>query len=72
MLADEHDALRRLATAVAHNVPPAEIFRAVAEEIRPLLDADEAAVVRFEARRHGDGRRGRRTMGPRSSGSGAA
>jgi GAF domain-containing protein len=29
-------------------VPPAEIFRAVAEEVGPLLGADDAAVVRFE------------------------
>jgi signal transduction histidine kinase len=48
MLADEQDALRRLATAVARNVPPAEIFAAVAYEIAPLLGADDAAVVRFE------------------------
>jgi signal transduction histidine kinase len=48
-LADEQAALRRLATAVAHGVSPAEIFTAVAEEIRPLLGADDAAVVRFEA-----------------------
>jgi signal transduction histidine kinase len=48
MLADEQDALRRLATAVAHNVPQAEILAAVADEIGPLLGADDAAVVRFE------------------------
>ncbi|HEX4733082.1 MAG TPA: GAF domain-containing protein [Thermoleophilaceae bacterium] len=48
MLVDEQDALRRLATAVARNVPPAEIFAAVAEEIGPLLGADDAAVFRFE------------------------
>jgi signal transduction histidine kinase len=48
MLADEQDAVRRLATGVAHNVPPAEIFAAVAHEIGPLLGADDAAVVRFE------------------------
>ncbi|HEX6713724.1 MAG TPA: GAF domain-containing protein [Thermoleophilaceae bacterium] len=48
MLADEQDALRRLATAVARNVPPAEIFAAVADEIGPLLGADDAAVIRFE------------------------
>ena len=47
-LAEEHAALRRLATAVARGVPPADIFCAVAEEISPLLRADEAAVVRFE------------------------
>src|SRR4051794_6761364 len=49
MLADEQDALRRLATAVARGVSPTDIFAAVAEEIGPLLGADDAAVVRFEA-----------------------
>jgi signal transduction histidine kinase len=49
MLADEQAALRRLATAAAHNVAPAEVFTAVAEEIKPLLGADDAAVVRFES-----------------------
>jgi signal transduction histidine kinase len=49
MLADEQAALRRLAMAVARNVPPDEIFRAVVEEIGPLLGTDEAAMVRFEA-----------------------
>jgi signal transduction histidine kinase len=48
MLADEQDALRRLATAVARNVPQAEIFAAVADEIAPLLGTEDAAVVRFE------------------------
>jgi signal transduction histidine kinase len=48
ILADEHAALRRLATAAARNVPPHEIFTAVAEELGPLLGADDAAVVRFE------------------------
>lgn len=47
-LAEEQAALRRLATAVARGVPPAEIFRAVADEVGPLLGADDAAVVRFE------------------------
>jgi GAF domain-containing protein len=47
-LTEEQAALRRLATAVARGVPPAEIFRAVAEEVGPLLGADDAAVVRFE------------------------
>ncbi|HWF56398.1 MAG TPA: GAF domain-containing protein [Solirubrobacteraceae bacterium] len=48
-LAEEQAALRRLATAVARGVPPAQILRAVAEEVGPLLGADDAAVVRFEA-----------------------
>jgi signal transduction histidine kinase len=47
-LADERAALQRLAAAVAHDVSPAEIFTAVAEEIGPLLGADDAAVARFE------------------------
>ena len=49
ILADEQAALRRLATAVARDVAPAEIFTAVAREIGPLLGADEAGVVRFES-----------------------
>ncbi len=53
VLADEQAALRRLAMEVAHGVSPAEIFTAVAEEIRPLLGADDAAVVRFEPDRTG-------------------
>jgi signal transduction histidine kinase len=48
MLADEQAALRRLATAVACGASPEDIFTAVAEEIAPLLGADEAAVTRFE------------------------
>jgi signal transduction histidine kinase len=48
MLADEQAALRRLATAVADDVSPTEIFAAVAAEIGPLLGADDAAVARFE------------------------
>ncbi|MCW3066690.1 MAG: two-component sensor histidine kinase, partial [Solirubrobacterales bacterium] len=48
MLADEQAALRRLATAVARDVSPAEIFAAIAEEVGPLLGADDSAVLRFE------------------------
>jgi signal transduction histidine kinase len=48
MLADEHAALRRLATAVARDASPSEIFARVAEEIGPFLGADDAAVARFE------------------------
>ena len=51
VLADEQAALRRLAAAVAHDASPSDIFQAVAEEIGPLLGADDAAVVRFEADR---------------------
>jgi len=48
-LLDEQAALRRVATLVARAIPPAEIFTAVAEEIRQLLGADNAGVGRFEA-----------------------
>jgi signal transduction histidine kinase len=48
LLADEQAALRRLAAAAARNVPAGEIFKAVAAEIRPLLRADDSALVRFE------------------------
>src|SRR5689334_13268215 len=45
---DEQDALRRLATSVSRNARPEEIFAAVAEEIRPLVNAEDCAVLRFE------------------------
>ena len=48
VLADEQAALRRLATAVARDVAPGEIFTAVVEESGRLIGADDAAVVRFE------------------------
>src|SRR6266851_3738608 len=44
----EQAALRRVATFVARGIPPVEIFSAVAEEIRRLLDADNAGIARFE------------------------
>jgi signal transduction histidine kinase len=47
-LADEQAALRRVATLVARGVEPAEIFRAVAQEVRRLFGTDYAAVSRFE------------------------
>jgi signal transduction histidine kinase len=50
-LAEEQAALRRLAAAVASGIPAGEIFRAVAQEVGPLLGADDAAVVRFELNR---------------------
>ena len=46
--AEEQAALRRVATLVARGVPPAEIFAAVAREVRALFEAASAAVVRFE------------------------
>jgi PAS domain S-box-containing protein len=45
--ADEQAALRRVATLVAKGVAPAEIFAAVAREVRVLFEADSAGVVRF-------------------------
>jgi signal transduction histidine kinase len=48
-LADEQEALRRVATLVARGRPPEAIFRAVADEVHALFRADLSAVVRFEA-----------------------
>jgi signal transduction histidine kinase len=48
-LADEQAALRRVATLVATGVAPGEVFDAVTVEMRLLLDADIASLVRFEA-----------------------
>jgi signal transduction histidine kinase len=44
----EQAALRRVATLVARGIDPGEIFLAVAEEIRRLLDADSAGIARYE------------------------
>jgi signal transduction histidine kinase len=46
-LADEQAALRRVATLVAQDAPPAEIFSAVSEEVEGLFGSG-AAVLRFE------------------------
>jgi signal transduction histidine kinase len=48
-LLEEQAALRRVATLVAREIDPAEIFSAVAEEVRRLLGADNAGIGRFEA-----------------------
>jgi signal transduction histidine kinase len=47
-LLEEQAALRLVATLVARGIQPVEIFSAVAEEIRRLLDADNAGIARFE------------------------
>jgi signal transduction histidine kinase len=47
-LADEHAALRRVATLVARGAAPAEVFTAVAAEVGMLLGADNAGVGRFD------------------------
>ena len=44
----EQAALRRVATLVARGLDPAEIFWAVAEEVRRMLGADSAGIARFE------------------------
>jgi GAF domain-containing protein len=47
-LADEHAALRRVATLVAQGVPPGELFGAVTAEVGALLGADLAGMIRYE------------------------
>jgi signal transduction histidine kinase len=51
VLADEHAALRRVATLVARQGSPAEVFTAVAEEVGRLLHLDLAQMFVYE----GDG-----------------
>jgi GAF domain-containing protein len=48
-LADEQAALRRVATLVAQDVPPSELFGAVAREVGTLFGADFTAMIRYEA-----------------------
>jgi hypothetical protein len=47
-LADEQSALRRVATLVARESPPAEIFAAVAEEVARILGVEDATIFRYE------------------------
>jgi signal transduction histidine kinase/putative methionine-R-sulfoxide reductase with GAF domain len=47
-LADEQAALRRVATLVAEDVPPSELFEAVAREVGTLLGADFSGMIRYE------------------------
>jgi GAF domain-containing protein len=47
-LAEEQAALRRVATLVAREASPAEVFSAVTEELGRLLGADIAAMIRLE------------------------
>ena len=48
-LADEQAALRRVATLVAHDVPPDELFGAVAAEVGRLFGTDLAGISRYDA-----------------------
>jgi GAF domain-containing protein len=50
-LADEQAALRRVATLVARDASPGEVFNAVAMEVGKVLDADTTVVGRYD----GDG-----------------
>jgi PAS domain S-box-containing protein len=47
-LAGEQAALRRVATLVAREVPQAEVFSAIAEEIGQLLGTEEIRMLRYE------------------------
>ncbi len=47
-LANEQAALRRVATLVARESPPAEVFAAVAEEVARLLGVDDVLIERYE------------------------
>jgi signal transduction histidine kinase len=46
-LADEHAALRRVATLVAEEPPPSRVFQQVTEEVGRLLELPGATVVHF-------------------------
>jgi PAS domain S-box-containing protein len=47
-LADEQAALRRIATLVAAEAPPASVFERVTEEVAGLLRTPSASLVRYE------------------------
>ncbi len=47
-LAEQQAALRRIATLVAKDVRPDEVFHAVVEEIGRCMKVSGAAVLRFE------------------------
>jgi signal transduction histidine kinase len=48
VLAEQHAALRRVATLVARGVPPSEVFSAVARELARSLGVDNSALFRYE------------------------
>jgi uncharacterized protein YoaH (UPF0181 family) len=47
-LVHEQAGLRRLATLVARGVSPGAVFAAVAEEVGPVLGAEDALIVRVD------------------------
>jgi signal transduction histidine kinase len=49
VLADQHAALRRVATLVARGVTPSEVFRAVADEMARCLHVRHATVSQYDA-----------------------
>lgn len=49
LLADEQAALRRVATLVARETSPEEVFAAVTEEVGRLLSIDIATMLRYES-----------------------
>jgi signal transduction histidine kinase len=53
MLADEHAALRRVATLVAAEPPPRQVFQRVTEEVGRLLGLPGAAIVQYDGPRRG-------------------
>jgi GAF domain-containing protein len=48
VLTEEQAALRRVATLVAHDAPPATVFEAVAAEVGDLLDANLTVLSRYD------------------------
>src|ERR1700744_4961845 len=48
LAARQQTALRRVATLVARNVPPSEVFSAVVAELANCLDVQNAALLRYE------------------------
>jgi len=48
-LADEQAGLRRVATLVARESSPAEVFAAVGEEMKRLLRVEDTSILRYEA-----------------------
>ena len=62
-LADEQAALRRVATLVARETSPAEVFAAVTEEVGRLLAIDIATMLRYETNAGRDRGRGLEPVG---------
>lgn len=48
LLAQQHNALRRAATLVARGTSPTKVFSSAADELTRCLNADTAAIFRFE------------------------